>query len=59
MKNLPLEDRPYEKLEKKGAKSLSTSELLAIIIKSGTNKTKAIKMRLSIRFCFFVIKPPT
>lgn len=50
MKNIPLEDRPYEKLEKKGAKSLSTSELLAIIIKSGTKDMSSVdvsKMLLS------------
>ena len=32
---MPLEDRPYEKLEQKGAEFLSDSELLAIIIKTG------------------------
>ena len=32
---MPLEDRPYEKLEKRGAEFLSDSELLAIIIKTG------------------------
>lgn len=50
MKTIPLEDRPYEKLEKKGAKSLSTSELLAIIIKSGTKDISSVdvsKMLLS------------
>ena len=36
MKDLPEGERPYEKLEEKGAKALSDSELLAIIIKNGT-----------------------
>ena len=36
MKELSYEDRPYEKLEIYGANSLSESELLAIILKTGT-----------------------
>ena len=36
MKELSHEDRPYEKLEICGANSLSETELLAIILKSGT-----------------------
>ena len=38
MKDVLLEDRPYEKLEHFGAEYLSDSDLLAIIIKSGTKK---------------------
>ena len=33
IKNLPISERPYEKMEMYGAQSLSNSELLAIIIK--------------------------
>lgn len=36
MKELSYKDRPYEKLERYGANSLSDSELLAIILKTGT-----------------------
>ena len=36
MKELPISERPYEKLEMYGEKSLSNAELIAIIIKSGT-----------------------
>ena len=33
MKELPMSERPYEKLEMYGADTLSNAELLAIIIK--------------------------
>lgn len=34
IKQIPLSERPYEKLEMYGADKLSNSELLAIIIKT-------------------------
>ena len=42
MKELPLSERPYEKLEMYGAHTLSNAELLAIIIKSGTKEESSI-----------------
>ena len=42
IKELPLTERPYEKLELYGEKMLSNSELLAIIIKNGTKEFTAI-----------------
>lgn len=42
IKELPETERPYEKLELYGAKSLSNAELLAIIIKTGTRKHTSI-----------------
>lgn len=42
MKELPLSERPYEKLEMYGAHMLSNAELLAIIIKSGTKEESSI-----------------
>ena len=42
MKDLPLEERPYEKLEKYGAEMLSNAELLAIIIKTGTKNETSV-----------------
>lgn len=42
MKELPISERPYEKLEMYGEKSLSNSELLAIIIKTGTKEETSI-----------------
>ena len=44
MKELPISERPYEKLEIYGAKKLSNSELLAIIIKTGTKEETAISL---------------
>ena len=42
IKELPITERPYEKLELYGEKLLSNSELLAIIIKNGTKEFTAI-----------------
>ena len=36
VKELPDSEKPYEKCERDGAKSLSNAELLAVILKSGT-----------------------
>ena len=42
MKELPISERPYEKLEIYGPEMLSNAELLAIIIKTGTKKESAL-----------------
>ena len=44
MKELPISERPYEKLKMYGAENLSNSELLAIIIKSGTKEYTALDL---------------
>ena len=44
IKDLPEGERPYEKLEKRGAKFLSNSELLAIIIKNGTKNETSVQL---------------
>ncbi len=44
MKELPVQERPYEKLEKCGEKVLSNAELLAIIIKTGTKEENSIEI---------------
>ncbi len=44
VKELPISERPYEKLEKFGAKVLSDAELLAIIIKTGTKKERSTEL---------------
>ena len=44
MKDILLDDRPYEKLENYGAESLSDSELLAIIIKSGSKDMNSLQL---------------
>lgn len=42
MKQLPISERPYEKLEMYGSHTLSNAELLSIIIKSGTKEESSI-----------------
>ncbi len=42
IKNIPLEDRPYEKFEKHGGLVLTDAELLAIIIKSGSKELNSV-----------------
>lgn len=44
MKQLPLSERPYEKLEKFGPEMLSNAELLAIIIKTGTKDDTSVSL---------------
>jgi len=44
IKDLPEAERPYEKLELYGEKSLSNAELLAIIIKSGTKEETSVQV---------------
>ena len=48
IKNIPNCERPYEKLEMLGEKTLSNSELLAIIIKTGTKNKTAIEIAQEI-----------
>ncbi len=48
IKDLPLSERPYEKLEKFGAEMLSDSELLAIIIRTGTNDETSVSLAQKI-----------
>lgn len=44
IKSWPEDDRPREKLLKKGAGALSNSELLAILLRTGTNGASAIDL---------------
>ena len=48
IKDWPEEDRPREKLLKKGAGALSNSELLAILLRTGTQGTSAIDLARKI-----------
>lgn len=48
MKELPKTERPYEKLEKYGEKSLTNAELIAIIIKTGTKEETSIGLAQKI-----------
>lgn len=45
---IPLSDRPYEKLELLGETSLTNSELLAIVIKTGTLKQNCLQIAQNI-----------
>ena len=44
IKELPVDERPREKLVKYGVKSLSNSELLAILLRSGTKEMSVIDL---------------
>jgi DNA repair protein RadC len=44
MKNLPSDDRPYEKLERLGARGMTDAELLSVIIRSGTREISALQL---------------
>ena len=44
LKEVPMSERPYEKLEMYGAEYLSNSELLAIIIKTGTKNETSVQI---------------
>ncbi|MFH1061957.1 MAG: UPF0758 domain-containing protein [Candidatus Omnitrophota bacterium] len=48
IKNWPVDDRPREKLLKNGARTLSKSELLAILLRTGTKGTSAIDLARNI-----------
>lgn len=48
IKELPISERPYEKLEMYGANTLSNAELLAIIIKSGTKDESSVTLAQKI-----------
>ena len=48
IKELPEIERPYEKLELYGEKSLSNAELLAIIIKNGTKEKTSVEIATEI-----------
>ena len=48
LKELPLIERPRERLELSGAESLSIAELLAIIIRTGTKNSSSINLSYEI-----------
>lgn len=52
MKDLAVEDRPREKIKKQGVHSLSDSELLAILIGTGTRQASALDLaRIILKQC--------
>ncbi len=48
MKELPESERPYEKLEKGGVKTLSDAELLAVLLKTGTRNKNSVELAREI-----------
>ncbi len=42
--DIPTDDRPRERLQKKGAESLSTSDLIAIILRTGTQRDNVMEL---------------
>ena len=48
IKEIPVEERPRERLLKLGSSSLSNEELLAIILKNGTKGVSAKELDLEI-----------
>ncbi|MBI4232362.1 DNA repair protein RadC [Candidatus Peregrinibacteria bacterium] len=48
IKSWPEDDRPREKLLKKGSKALSNSELLAILLRTGTSGSSAIDIARNV-----------
>ncbi len=44
MKQMPRDERPYEKCMEKGPKALSDSELLAVIIRTGNREESALEL---------------
>jgi DNA repair protein RadC len=52
IRDLPVEERPRERLARYGAEALSTPELLAILLRTGTKQESAVRVaeRLMCRF---------
>ncbi len=48
MKDLPMEERPYEKFQAYGVESLSDAELLAVILRTGTKGLTAVSLARNI-----------
>lgn len=44
IKELPESERPYERCQKHGARSLTDAELLAVIIRSGTKRERSVDL---------------
>ena len=47
-KELPESERPYEKCERFGPEALSDAELLAVVIRSGTKKERAVDLAVRV-----------
>jgi DNA repair protein RadC len=52
LKHLPAEERPRERLARYGGEALSTIELLAILLGSGTKNRSALQLATDLLSCF-------
>ena len=50
MKEIPSADRPYEKCEKLGAGALSDTELLAVLLRTGTRGENSLELASRILY---------
>ena len=57
MKQLPKEDRPYEKCLESGAASLTDAELLAVIIRTGSREETSLELARQILSLEWAGKP--
>lgn len=48
MKQLPVSEQPYEKIEKYGVSCLSDAELVAVVLKTGTKQKNSIELAREI-----------
>ncbi len=48
MRDIPQRDRPYEKCEREGVKSLTDAELLAVLIRTGNRQESALSLATRI-----------
>ena len=49
IRDLPAEERPREKMRALGAEALSNAELLAILLRTGSNKESAVQLAAKLR----------
>ncbi len=50
MKEMPVQERPYEKCQSKGPESLSDAELLSVILRTGTRGISALELSRAILY---------
>src|SRR6266700_1921463 len=48
VRDIPVDERPRERLEKYGAETLSTTDLLAIILRTGTKEENVMEQSLRL-----------
>ncbi|MFZ5642289.1 MAG: RadC family protein [Bacillota bacterium] len=56
IKDMPADQRPRERLMREGAKALSDSELIAIILRTGNSEQSAVELATDVLSCFSGLK---